>query len=97
MTERKCDNCKFAVLKDIGYSNYTVEGYYFTCAKDAHPDGSFDQFYGENPKFEFAKQCEFYEAGDPVALDVDGEYEPTAAEQEILNIQRLHNLIKNKE
>ena len=42
-----CTSCKFAVLEDYGYSNYTTEGTNFRCGVGKHPDGEFDAFYGE--------------------------------------------------
>lgn len=68
-----CRQCRFAVFEDYGYSNYTVEGTEFQCAKRLHPQGSFDRFYGENPKLEFAQECRGFEAGEAIDMDVDQE------------------------
>lgn len=73
--ERKCTDCKFACLIDFGYSNYTTEGTEFFCSKALHPEGHFDEFYGEDKRLEYAQQCGGYEAGHPVEMDVDGENE----------------------
>ena len=51
---RTCEGCKFGCLFDFGYSNYTVEGTEFFCAKSLHPDGHFDRFYGEDKRLEYA-------------------------------------------
>lgn len=72
---KKCTDCKFSVLEDHGYSNYTVEGTTFSCGIDEHPDGEFDRFYGEEPKLEFAEKCSKFEAGDGIEMDVDHENE----------------------
>lgn len=70
---KNCNECRFAVLEDYGYSNYTVEGTNFSCALKLHPQGSFDRFYGHTPKMDYADECSNYSEGDPVWLDVDGE------------------------
>lgn len=64
-----CNECKFAMFEDYGYSNYTVEGTEFTCLKQAHPQGSFDSWYGENDKLKI--DCGEFEEGDSVYIDVD--------------------------
>jgi len=77
-----CDDCKFCVLADYGYSNYTTEGTEFTCAKSLHPDGSFDHWFGKDKKLEYAQQCEGFEAGDAIHMDCDREdYQSLTAEQ----------------
>lgn len=72
----RCNECRFAVLKDYGYSNYTIEGTYFRCAKRLHPAGCFDQFYGEDPRLDYGKECAEFGAGEPVEMDVDEEKLP---------------------
>ena len=44
-----CAKCKFAVYQDQGYSNYTVMGTDFFCAKKLHPNDGFDVGYGKDP------------------------------------------------
>lgn len=73
--ERSCRNCKFAIHADFGYSNYTVEGTTFHCGKKLHPDGEFDEFYGEDKRLKFAEQCQGFEAGEGIWMDVDNENE----------------------
>lgn len=68
-----CEDCKFCVLADYGYSNYTTEGTEFTCAKNLHPDGSFDRWYGKEPKLDYAQQCSGFEAGEAIRMDCDHE------------------------
>jgi hypothetical protein len=70
---RTCVNCRFALLEDYGYSNYTTEGTEFHCLKGLHPDGSFDQFYGEHSALQFAEKCDAFSEGEPVELDVENE------------------------
>lgn len=70
---RTCNDCRFGVFEDYGYSNWTVEGTDFSCAKRLHPEGTFDRFYGEDERLKFAEKCPGFEAGTPVSLDVDGE------------------------
>ena len=73
MENTTCAQCRFAVFEDNGYSNYTVEGTEFSCAKRLHPDGTFDRFYKENPKLDYAAACVGFEAGEPVDMDVEQE------------------------
>jgi len=69
-----CDECRFCLLEDHGYSNWTVEGTLVFCLKGLHPktDG-FDRWYGEDRNLKFAGQCAYFESGEPVELDVDRE------------------------
>lgn len=68
-----CTECKFAVFQDTGYSNWTVMGTDFYCAKKVHPNDGFDLFYGQAPGLEFGQTCTEKEEGEPLSLDVDGE------------------------
>jgi hypothetical protein len=65
--------CKFAIHEDFGYSNYTVEGTTFHCAKKLNPNGEFDEFYGSDKRMEYAKECEGFEEGEGPKIDVDRE------------------------
>lgn len=77
-----CEDCRFCVLTDYGYSNYTVEGTYFNCAKGLHPDGQFDRWYGEDKRLNYASQCEGFVAGEAIQMDCDREdVELLSAEQ----------------
>jgi hypothetical protein len=49
--------CKFAIHEDFGYSNYTVEGTTFHCAKKLNP----------------AKGCIGFEEGEGPKIDVERE------------------------
>jgi hypothetical protein len=73
MKIRSCNNCQMAFFIDYGYSNYTVEGTYFCCGTNHHPEGSFDRFYGDDPRLEYGQQCPYYSRGKPVEIDVDRE------------------------
>ena len=55
--KQSCNNCRYAVLKDFGYSNYTVEGTEFSCAIQLHPDGSFDRWYGQDARLNWGSEC----------------------------------------
>lgn len=77
-----CENCKYCVLQDNGYSNYTVEGTDFECRKNVHPNGSFDRWYGDDARLEYAKKCEAYKYGPSIAMDVEHEnYDALGQEQ----------------
>lgn len=82
---KSCNQCKYAVFEDNGYSNYTVEGTEFECANGAHPDGRFDRFYGEAARLDFAEKCDGFAEGEPVEMDVDhdNEAELTPEQREI--------------
>jgi len=74
MTEqKKCDECRWALLEDYGYSNYTTEGTYVHCLKNLHPESGWDRFYGEDKRLSFAETCAGFERGEPVQIDVDRE------------------------
>jgi hypothetical protein len=73
----KCTDCRFCVLEDHGYSNYTVEGTNFRCAKRLHPDGEFDRFYGEDKRLNFASACASFVSGQPLEIDCDREFVDT--------------------
>jgi hypothetical protein len=67
----KCVNCKFCVLEDYGYSNYTVEGTNADCLLNLNPDFPVDNFYGETKEHNFASTCSRFTEGSPIAIDVD--------------------------
>lgn len=71
--QRTCEGCFWAVLEDSGYSNYTVEGTEFSCILDKHPNGTFDRFYGEDKRLEYAASCPSYFPFPPLVIDVDKE------------------------
>lgn len=73
---KACDECKFCLLEDQGYSNWTVDGTLVYCLKGRHPELGFDRWYGESGHLKFAEQCAEFEAGAPVQLDVEREEMP---------------------
>jgi len=65
----KCESCKFFMMEDYGYSNWTVEGTNYSCLK-----GCFGQT--EDRDITFAqKDCVKHGEGDPWCIDVDHESE----------------------
>jgi hypothetical protein len=40
---------------------------------EKHPDGSFDEFYGEDSRLKYAQKCEYFAAGESIVIDVDRE------------------------
>lgn len=71
MTDKSCNDCRFAIMTDFGYSNYTVEGTTFLCGKNLHPHGEFDRWYGEETRLQYAEECIGYEGGGAIFIDVD--------------------------
>jgi hypothetical protein len=82
-----CTECKYAIMEDEGYSNYTVEGRYFSCAKALHPDGGFDAWYGTDDRFNYGAECPGFVFGMPVFLEVEWEdAELTDEEQAVVDL-----------
>ncbi len=77
---KTCENCKFFVKKDYGYSNYTVEGTTGSCLAGKHPAAEFEVSYDSQPEYEVAKQCSYYNKGECWDLDCDGENESPSDE-----------------
>lgn len=71
---KSCTDCRWAILQDNGYSNYTVEGTDLMCAGMFHPEKSFDAYYGNSEQAKFAEQCTHFEEGEAPRLDVEGEW-----------------------
>lgn len=70
----KCIDCKFCLLKDYGYSNYTVEGTDADCLLKMNPEFPCDSWYGDAEAHDFANVCPRFKAGAPVEVDVDNDY-----------------------
>ena len=70
---KKCNECRYAVEQDTGYSNYTVTGVDFICLLGEHD--VFDSWYGEAEELNHAEQCDKYTYSEnaPAEFDVDGE------------------------
>lgn len=67
----KCTECRFCILQDYGYSNYSVCGTEADCLKNLNPDLPCDTFYDEEPALLYAERCGSFESGRPVEVDVD--------------------------
>ena len=87
----ECTNCQFAIFQDTGYSNWTVMGTDFYCGLGVHPNDGFDCYYNTDPGLKYAAECDSFEAGAAIYLDVDGEYEPSEAESAILRKWEKNN------
>ena len=70
---KSCNECKWCLMDDYGYSNYTTEGTNVYCLKTANPNGVFDRWYGEDERLNYAEQCELFVAGGCVQIDCDRE------------------------
>lgn len=69
---KNCEQCRYSLLEDDGYSNFTVEGTTFLCLKRLHPEKEgFDRWYGGDKRLEFAEQCPGFTEGEGVHVDVD--------------------------
>lgn len=90
--KRTCENCKFFVKQDHGYSNYTVEGTDGSCLAKKHPVDSFE-ISGYVPEYEQAKICEYFNEGECWNCDVDGE-EPSPTEEWVKSELRDFNIKK---
>lgn len=66
---KTCLNCKYCLLVDDGYSNWTVEGTTVICTKDRQEP--FDRWYGSDQRINFAEKCKKYSNGEPERLDVE--------------------------
>ena len=83
--ERTCNECRFALFEDEGYSNWTVEGTNFYCLIGAHPKDGFDRWYGDDKRLWFGVECSRFEVGEPICMDVEEEEkENLSAEQKAL-------------
>lgn len=71
--KRSCETCRYCLLEDWGYSNYTVEGTNVHCLKKIHPESGFDRWYGVDKRLAFAETCPQYVKGEALALDCDRE------------------------
>lgn len=77
----QCDNCRYCVYRDYGYSNYTVEGTSKECGRGIHEP--FDNFYKRAPEYQVIPDpCPSWSSGEPLRLDVDGEVWESLTEEE---------------
>lgn len=79
-----CNSCKFGVFIDNGYSNYTVMGSDFFCAKKLHPADGFDAGWGMVGDFKFGDTCKGKVEGDGVQVSVERDDDHTDEELEVL-------------
>ena len=70
----KCDECKFCILQDTGYSNWTVDGTDVSCFLDMNSSFPIDYWYGKTVELDFANICPRFKVGEPIQLDVDHDY-----------------------
>ena len=73
--KRCCTTCKFCLLADSGYSNYTVLETMVHCLRKLNPKLPAEDSYGneDHAVNKFAETCDSYVAAKPLHLDVDGE------------------------
>jgi len=82
---KSCNDFKYALFEDHGYSNYTVEGTTFRCGLKLHDVEEFDRFYGEDERLNFAENCSGYKIGQSIEMDVEKEdYESLTPEQKAI-------------
>ena len=63
LTPRRCHACAHAIMRDTGYSNWTVEGTDFECSLNLHPSPRpVDIYYGDAKELKFAQGCPFVES-----------------------------------
>jgi hypothetical protein len=92
---KKCTECKFGIIRDQGYSNYTVEGNTFNCAKGLHPAAPYDNFYGQTKENYQAEVCTGYAPGENFQIDVEEEalLDLTPEQEELLKLEKLSKLL----
>lgn len=66
-----CNDCKYSIIEDYGYSNYTVEGSDIDCLNGLNPGFPVDNWYGDSKETKFGATCPAFFAGTGVAVDVD--------------------------
>ena len=99
----RCDECKFCVLEDYGYSNWTVEGTDARCVLNLNPRFPADHRWGHIPEAEFANECPRYCKGSPVEIDVDQEsghilnYTSDPEVRELLEKEIMWEALKNED
>lgn len=74
----KCYGCHFMLLRDYGYSDYTVEGTMVECLKKRFEDREEAYDFEEKAMVEqngylaaAAEKCADYRTGEPLTLNVD--------------------------
>lgn len=71
MTTATCNDCRYCLNIDYGYSIYTVEGTTSYCLLKLNPSMPSDRAWGLDPSHQFAAQCPRFSPGESVHVDVD--------------------------
>ena len=75
--DRNCANCRHGAAKEVGYSDYTVEGTVFICMEGKNTgmlNGgvSYESYEDHNkPPYTWAACCDSYRPGKPGKYSVD--------------------------
>ena len=73
---KRCMTCKWLLMEDNGYSNYTVESTDWDCLKNKNPllpaGDAYSNEVTENANL-LGAACSYHTIGDPVHIDVDTE------------------------
>jgi len=71
---RRCNKCAWLLLKDEGYSNYTVEETGVYCLLSLHPllPGT-TSYKNDDDAYDQAEKCESFLLGEPLRVDVEME------------------------
>lgn len=89
----KCYSCVFMVIKDYGYSDWTVEGSMVQCLKyhfeEREKSNDYDKDYAEQNGYlaACALNCTNFKKGDPLELNVDCDQEDSM-NQRLLKYQK---------
>lgn len=90
---KTCESCKYAIFKEEGYSNYTVEGVTCYCFLKKHPEAPFDRFYNEDKRLNYAETCKSFKKGPAIYMDVDQtDYQLTPIQIVMYNLTTNDNL-----
>ena len=68
---KKCSDCGWLVLRDEGYSNYTVTETEASCLLRQHPQLPAGTSYDDDEAYKYAEQCAVYIPGEPIQIDVE--------------------------
>jgi hypothetical protein len=72
MDDVSCNNCIWGLLKDVGWSNWTVEGTMFYCRQRNRPPTSHETY----ETLEKPDDCRDWRWGNPPHLHVDDKLPP---------------------
>lgn len=88
---KKCSDCRYCIMLEYGYSNWTVEGITVDCLIEKNASMPTDHWYGETPALNVAESCSDYTEGNGVEVDCDresGELENYSSDEEIKELLR---------